>query len=69
MVFNSLGMNAKAAWIIQESPSFIIAVTVVFSVGPGNIGRANLAVIGMFALHYFHRSVTFDVWTTYICVE
>jgi len=54
-------MNAKAAWIIQESPSFIIAVTVVFSVGPGNIGRANLAVIGMFALHYFHRSVTFDV--------
>jgi len=49
-------LNAKLAWLIQESPSFFVPVFVVFHNSHANVPTPNMIIIFMFISHYFYRS-------------
>ncbi|XP_028410157.1 3-oxo-5-alpha-steroid 4-dehydrogenase 1-like [Dendronephthya gigantea] len=59
------GIDARLAWFLQESPSFIIPCSLLWF----NDGRMvlmslqpNTAVLSMFLIHYFRRSFIYPLW-------
>ncbi len=53
----------RAAWLLQELPSFVIPVyTLLVGLENGNTGgNLNSLVVCLFALHYFHRSLVYSI--------
>ena len=52
------GVNVRVAWVIQESPSFLVPVFVAGYLGGDKITgtvNPNVILLSMFLLHYFQR--------------
>ena len=58
-------INSKVGWIVQEAPSFIIAVYYLSSAESRffNSNPRNRLLLMLFSLHYFHRSFIFPMFT------
>jgi len=48
-------INGKAAWFIQEIPSFAVPVILLFTDAAGLKKTANLLLLSLFLIHYFQR--------------
>lgn len=52
------GVNARLAWLLQESPSFIVPFSLLWLGDSRMLFRTlqpNMAVLSMFLIHYFRR--------------
>jgi len=59
---SSRGIPASVAWVLQESPSFYVPVLLALhGPSPGLSSTANTVLLGMFVLHYFHRSLIYPL--------
>ncbi|KAJ8246154.1 hypothetical protein GJAV_G00264230 [Gymnothorax javanicus] len=53
---------ARMAWLIQELPSFLVPVALIWGSG-SNFGTAHCLLSGTFCVHYFHRSFIYPLLT------
>ena len=51
-------INARVAWILQEAPCLVM-VALCLSIAEQTLPWANIMLTGMFALHYFNRTLIF----------
>lgn len=59
---NSIGLKAPIAWLIQESPAFLVPLALIIFRGLNLFDglqqlNSNLVILGYFMIHYFHRYV------------
>eukprot|EP00128_Syssomonas_multiformis_P014123 Colp12_sorted_trinity150504_noHs@29642 len=53
-------INGKLAWIVQEAPAFCIPLFLTLRF-VGDLPLANRLLLGIFMLHYFHRTFIFPL--------
>ncbi|GAB6026022.1 hypothetical protein CHUAL_012233, partial [Chamberlinius hualienensis] len=52
---------AGFAWFLQESPAFVVPLLLIVK---SDVKLVNTLVIGVFMLHYFHRSFIYPIFRT-----
>jgi len=53
-------VNAKIAWIVQESPAFVVPVILMITTANSQLTKfTNVCAMSLFLLHYFQRSCIF----------
>lgn len=58
-ILNACPMNGKLAWFLQEIPSFLLPILVVYFSGIHSIGIANAILLAMYLSHYVYRALIF----------
>lgn len=48
-------INVKFAWFVQEIPSFVVPVILMFADAPGLKKAPNVILCSLFLIHYFQR--------------
>ncbi|XP_004686375.1 PREDICTED: 3-oxo-5-alpha-steroid 4-dehydrogenase 2 [Condylura cristata] len=56
-------LPARAAWLLQELPSFAVSVGILAQQPRAVLGRPANVLLGLFCAHYFHRTFVYSLFT------
>ncbi|XP_003787557.1 3-oxo-5-alpha-steroid 4-dehydrogenase 2 [Otolemur garnettii] len=57
------GLSARAAWFLQELPSFVVPAGILAQQSRSLFGPPETVLLGLFCAHYFHRTFVYS-WLT-----
>lgn len=61
------GVPVRLAWLLQESPAFLVPISLLLFISEGtsillpDVTAPNKVLLGLFLLHYFHRSFVYSM--------